>query len=48
MAKEPGFDSWKGQEISLLNKIQNGFGPHSTSYLMGAEKSIHGFKAAGE
>jgi hypothetical protein len=48
MAKEPGFDSWKGQELSLLNKIQTGFGPHSTSYLMGAKNSIHGVKEAGE
>jgi hypothetical protein len=43
-----GFDSWQGQEISLLNKIQTGFEAHSTSYPMGSEKYFHGFKTASE
>jgi hypothetical protein len=44
MATEQGFDSWQGQEISLLNEIQTGFGAHSTSYPMGAENSFYGAK----
>jgi hypothetical protein len=41
-AREQGFDSWQGQELSLLNKIQTDFGAHSTSYPMGAENYFHG------
>jgi hypothetical protein len=36
MAKEFVFDSWKGQETSLLRSVQIGSGAHQASNTMGA------------
>jgi hypothetical protein len=39
------FESWWGQEFSLLHVIQTGSGVHPTSYLMGTGGSFHRGKA---
>jgi hypothetical protein len=46
-AERPGFDSWHGQEISLLHRVQTGSGAHPASYPMGIGGSFPGGKVAG-
>jgi hypothetical protein len=42
-----GFDSRRGQGISLHHRVRNGSGAHPASYPMGTRGSFPGSKAAG-
>jgi hypothetical protein len=37
-AERPGFDSRKGQELYVHQRVQTGSGPHPVSYLMSKSK----------
>jgi hypothetical protein len=43
----PKFESWKGQEYSLLHIVQTGSGFHSTPYRMGTGSLSLGVKQQG-
>jgi hypothetical protein len=47
MAEGSKFESWEGQEFSLLHVIQTGSGAHPASYPIGMGGSFPGGKEAG-
>jgi hypothetical protein len=38
--EESEFDTWYGQEVYLLHRVQSGCGTHPTPYAMGTEDSF--------